>query len=300
MAVKHGIEKHGEAFMTSKIRRAVLYVLLALAIVGAAPVGIVIHRATTGETTPLPRMDGQDQTPGTDEQDADEAEGDAALAGTSYCPDWRWDVKVGSDVDAGLVPLGSTTTTTIAQMGSWTPPSPLPCGHRAAPVETTVYQLDGTLTSYQLELDSDIHMWLRDAAGRTMILEIPNPIRVPSTSPFLPSIITARNQFYAALRQPTSCLQKHLSVPVHARGVGFWDYPHAGGSAPNAIELHPVLDLRFGTPATTPTPISGSTPCPTVTPWPTLTAKSAPRSVTPSSPGASQTPVATPRNRHEP
>jgi hypothetical protein len=36
--------------------------------------------------------------------------------------------------------------------------------------------------------------------------------------------------------------------PVSLAGVGFFDFRHhQTGLAPNAIELHPVLDICFGT-----------------------------------------------------
>jgi hypothetical protein len=53
-------------------------------------------------------------------------------------------------------------------------------------------------------------------------------------------------------------------VRVHVVGVGFWDYRHGqSGVAPNAIELHPVLSMRWaGMSALPPSP--AGTPTPTV------------------------------------
>jgi hypothetical protein len=43
---------------------------------------------------------------------------------------------------------------------------------------------------------------------------------------------------------------KTTSTPVTIKGVGFWDYIHGQtGVAPNGIEVHPVLDITFGTAA---------------------------------------------------
>src|SRR5207245_1819994 len=49
---------------------------------------------------------------------------------------------------------------------------------------------------------------------------------------------------------------------VQVRGVGFFDFLHGQtGVAPNGIEIHPVLNVSFGTqPTPTPTPTATPTP----------------------------------------
>ena len=44
----------------------------------------------------------------------------------AQCGVERWSVKTGTDPDAGLVNLSSTSSTTIATMRSWTAPNPIP------------------------------------------------------------------------------------------------------------------------------------------------------------------------------
>src|SRR5437870_5217018 len=87
------------------------------------------------------------------------------LSSTGSCGVERWSVKTGTDADAGLINLQSTSQTTIASLDAIPAPSSLPSNNRVAPTETTVYQLQATLTEYKLEADSDYHLVLSDGAG---------------------------------------------------------------------------------------------------------------------------------------
>lgn len=158
----------------------------------------------------------------------------------------RWSVKTGTDADVGLIHLQSTTQTTIASLTSLSAPGNLPTNTRVQPTETTVFQLNATLTQYKLEADSDYHLILSDGAGNTMIGEIPDPTCVGSSSPLLSDIQKARSQFDAKYTA-TSSFQT-ANVPVTVTGVGFFDFLHGQtGVAPNGVELHAVLDIQFGT-----------------------------------------------------
>jgi len=186
----------------------------------------------------------------------------------------RWAVKVGSDSTVGLVDLVSAPTpATVEELGliipppetDLDPPSPTePDGGqffrtRSAPVETTVYTVDATITFYKKETDVDYHIVLDDGNGHTLISEIPSPVciladgspRVPVPSPLADGIARARAKFDARL----TAIDRFqvANVPVRVKGVGFFDFEHGQtGVAPNAIELHPVLDISFrGATATT-------------------------------------------------
>ena len=166
----------------------------------------------------------------------------AALTGS--CGVERWSVKTGTDADASKINLQSTTPTTIASLVALPAPSSLPSNNRVQPTETTVFQLHATLTEYKLESDSDYHLVLSDS-GHTMIAEIPDPACVGSSSPLLTSIQKARGEFNAKY-SPSGTFQT-ANVPVTVTGVGFFDFQHGQtGVAPNAIELHAVLDVTFG------------------------------------------------------
>jgi hypothetical protein len=181
----------------------------------------------------------------------------------------RWSVKTGTDADASLINLQSTTQTTIASLISLPAPTTLPTNNRIQPTETTIFQLHATLTEYKLEPDSDYHLVLSDGSGNTMISEIPSPTCVGSSSLLLSGIQNARSEFDARYTA-TSSFQT-ANVPVTITGVGFFDFLHGQtGVAPNGIELHAVLDIQFSTSGTpTPTPTSTRTPTPTNTPIPT-------------------------------
>ena len=74
--------------------------------------------------------------------------------------------------------------------------------------------------------------------------EIPSPSCVDEGSPFFEAIKDAREKFDATF-QPTGQFQD-TNTPVKVVGVGFFDFHHGQrGVAPNAVELHPVLDIIF-------------------------------------------------------
>src|SRR5438445_12015652 len=166
----------------------------------------------------------------------------AVMAAT--CGVERWSVKTGTDPDANLINLSNTTTTTIASLTALPAPNPVPLNSRVRPTETTVFSITATLSVYKREDDSDYHLVISDGNGNTMISEIADPQCVGAGSPLLPGIQNARAEFEARLRATTSFKTANLAVTV--TGVGFFDFKHGQtGVAPNAIELHPVLDISF-------------------------------------------------------
>jgi hypothetical protein len=168
----------------------------------------------------------------------------------AQCGVERWSVKTGTDADVGLVHLTSSSNTTIAAMRAPAAPSPIPANNRVAPLETTQWIINATLTLYKLESDSDYHLVLQDANGLTMIGEIPSPTCVGAGSPFLSGITNARNEFNARFTATTSF--QTANIPVKVTGVGMFDFLHGQtGVAPNGIELHPILDIVFN-PGTSP------------------------------------------------
>jgi hypothetical protein len=167
-----------------------------------------------------------------------------ANSATGSCGVERWSVKTGTDADVGKINLQSTTSTTIATLDAKPAPSSLPDNNRVSPTETTVYQVHATLKEFKLEADSDYHLVLTDSSGHTMIAEIPDSPCVGSSSPLLTSIEKARAEFDA--KYTATGTFKTVNVPVTVTGVGFFDFDHGQtGVAPNAIELHAVLDIQF-------------------------------------------------------
>jgi len=187
----------------------------------------------------------------------------------------RWSVKTGTDPDARLVDQARVTPTNIGTLRALPAPAQPPLNSRVKPVETTVWSLDAILLRYKQETDSDYHLVLADTGGRTLIAEIPAPECVGPSSPFLPAMRAVRTAFTARFH-PTPSFQR-VSVAIHVAGVGFFDVDHGqSGVAPNAIELHPVLSIRWGNGATIPPAGAGAgagagTPAPTIgTPAPTI------------------------------
>jgi len=172
--------------------------------------------------------------------------------GSTACGVERWFVKTGMDGDARKVNTKAVVQTTIFHLRSLTPPGALPSRSRVRPVETTVFSASAKLLRVKQEADSDYHLVLSDTGGRTMIAEIPSPSCVGS-SPFLPSMRYVRSKFTTAYH-PTETWSRP-NVTVQVTGVGFFDFIHGqSGVAPNGIELHPVLAIRFGGSSGSPPP----------------------------------------------
>jgi len=169
----------------------------------------------------------------------------AGFPGVSHaCGKERWPVKTGTDPDASRIDLQHGVATTVAKLDALPAPVHLPRDRRIPPVETTVYRVHATLIAYKHERDGDYHLILRGRSGQTMITEIPDPSCVGSGSPLARGIARARREFNARFRAEDH--YRHTHVPVTVTGVGFFDFPHGQtGVAPNAIELHPVLDVAF-------------------------------------------------------
>ena len=164
--------------------------------------------------------------------------------GAAACGHERWAVKTGTDRDAAKIHLQPVIRTRIAKLDALRAPAHLSARRRIRPVETHVYRVRATLIEYKRERDDDYHLVLRGRSGQTMIAEIPAPHCVGSTSPLAAGIAKARHEFNAQYHVTDSFHHVHRRVEV--TGVGFFDFHHGQtGVAPNAIELHPVLDVRF-------------------------------------------------------
>ncbi len=174
----------------------------------------------------------------------------------------RWSVKTGTDADAGLVNLNSASPSTIGSLSAIASPSPIPANNRVAPAETTQWIIQGTLTKYKLEADSDYHLVIQDGTN-TMVTEIPypgnSPACVSAVSPFLPGIASSRCAFDGSGLPLATTSFQNTSTPVRVIGVGMFDFPHGQtGAAPNQIEFHPIIDIAFPKTVSTPTGIGSS------------------------------------------
>lgn len=156
----------------------------------------------------------------------------------------RWSVKTGTDADAAQINLLPETLTSIATMRSWAAPSSLPANNRIAPYETTNWVVAATLIKFKKEDDSDYHVVITDHDGNTMVTELAAPLCVGTGSPLLSGITKARGQFDN--RFTATNVFQTVNVPVRITGTAFFDFQHGQtGVAPNAIEIHPILDIVF-------------------------------------------------------
>jgi len=115
---------------------------------------------------------------------------------------------------------------------------------RIEPDELNVSVVNAVLTSYKREDDGDYYAVL-SSGGATMVAEFPDPACVSATSPLLDQIRAARAQFDARLAAGSAFKTANQLVTI--AGVSFFDSLVGQGAAPNGIELHPVLSVRFAT-----------------------------------------------------
>ena len=155
------------------------------------------------------------------------------------CGTERWSLKVGTDTAATSIAVSTPQTTTIAALRALAAPASLPTSARIAPTETTAFRLvNVTLNIIKSESDSDYHLVLADAAGNTMIAEVPSPACVTG-SPWSALVAKAR-----AVADANKGMRP---LTVTLQGVGFFDFIHGQtGVASNGIEIHPVLGLCVG------------------------------------------------------
>jgi hypothetical protein len=151
-------------------------------------------------------------------------------------------VKTGTDTQAAQVSRAPIPAS-VAAMNLL----PIPAGgpdSRHGIVERSTFAIEATLDGFQKEPDGDIHLGLRQGASR-MIVEIPNPGCVPTSSPFHNGVKQSRARFLAAFpngERSTTWVDVNRTVLV--TGVGFFDFRHnQQGAALNGVELHPVLSF---------------------------------------------------------
>lgn len=172
-----------------------------------------------------------------------------SAAQAAACGTWRWPVKTGADATRFQV-SHTTSFTSVAYLDSLAQPSSFGTyarNHRIKWPEFRPWQINGTtLVALKLEDDSDLHLRLRSADGRhLMIAEIPLPGCVSSASPWKSQIAAARS--YITARYPASSSSwYYVYRTIDIKGLGFFDEEHGvTGAAPNQIELHPVIYIHL-------------------------------------------------------
>lgn len=148
-----------------------------------------------------------------------------------------------NDPQAGLVNLTPVATSIRHLVSLRVRPS---AGHARGWFEKRTFRLHATIVFVKWEHDHDLHVVLSDGR-RTMITEAPAPACSPG-SRVLKQIRKVRAALHARFPRAGPG-NKGLQVSVRATvtGVGFFDDVHGQfGVAPNGVELHPLLSIRFG------------------------------------------------------
>ena len=157
------------------------------------------------------------------------------------CGSERWNIKTGTDSQASSVSLVPKLST-IAALDA------LPAAGggtvRDVPTEHTVWELTNvTLTEIKLETDNDYHLVVSDGT-HTLIAEVPSPHCSPSSvwACFMSRVRSEVDAKYVLTSSPL-----YPAAIITIRGLGFFDFLHGqNGVAPNAIEIHPILQICFG------------------------------------------------------
>jgi hypothetical protein len=145
----------------------------------------------------------------------------AALA----CGFDRWSVKTLKDRPRLL----RARPTTLDYLVSRPAPRPLPS--KRLPFEYRVFTVTAAVTLVRPESDSDFHLDLQNG-GSHMIAEAPAPECTVGATPY------RRRQIRNARAAVRLCSRAKIW------GVAFFDFQVGQtGVAPNAIELHPILDF---------------------------------------------------------
>lgn len=174
-----------------------------------------------------------------------------AVAQSLGCGIERWDVKTGTDPNAGSV-NETAKPSTIAELVAFPAPPPDPPQRVPGEPECQVYTIVAHVDAVKEEADSDFHLALSDGQGNTMIAEVPCP-GCCGSSPWLADISAARSAVTAAMAAAGVAQigpdYSEVSLTATITGVGFFDRIHGQrGVAPNGIELHPVRSITFDPP----------------------------------------------------
>ena len=179
-----------------------------------------------------------------------------SLERETACPGkWRWAVKTLTDKpahpNAPWVSFSSKLKT-VAELGGLAKPS-VTINSQSVTVprqpgpERETYRVNAALVKMKKESDGDIDLVIADPGpdGKRMVVEFPSTSCSPaSTSPRRPDMESARKTLTDHCGLPPSAFKNGmLDGTATVKGVGLFDFKHAGDQADNGIELHPVVKL---------------------------------------------------------
>lgn len=164
----------------------------------------------------------------------------------------RWHIKTLDDAYVNTINWTPTSISVSSLVAA-----PVPSGFsssndttRYAPYETHSYTVRAILVGWKSESDHDFHIVIADPnnTAKTMIIEPPDPGCSDACASNFGSYYTAaRNKFTACFGSvPSGFTNFPSGVVVDVTGVAFFDALHGQtGVAPNGIELHPLLNVKF-------------------------------------------------------
>jgi hypothetical protein len=138
----------------------------------------------------------------------------------------RWDVKTLTDDEKGKVQLSNPMASSVQELLSLPAPAFHDDNPRVDPEKKT-FSVVASVVGHKFEEDQDFHGVIADEAGRTMVVEFPDPAYAEG-SRVLKQITSARRQFLKHFQEPTKKFAVYKTSPVKVRvvGVGFFDKIH--------------------------------------------------------------------------
>jgi hypothetical protein len=180
---------------------------------------------------------------------------EALSSATAECTgEYRWNIKTLSDPNAGDVRLSPTVKAGVADLWDKAKPAGFKSKVRNLPFETTTYRIKAKLvearwvnetpTASKKGGDLDIHLVIQALTNpdKTMIVEFPFADCIEAVPSLKKKMVDARAAFISNCKNGEPRRKFHnLSGIATVTGVGFYDRPHAIGSALHGVELHPVI-----------------------------------------------------------
>jgi hypothetical protein len=169
----------------------------------------------------------------------------APFSRASACPAERPLVRVAADQNAVLI-ADFARTADIAELAAIAPPN-TPAARpsaRFAPAELTVYTVSGTLLAIDKLADGDDRLVIIDPdQPQTLLIAVAADPACAAGSRFADNIAAVHN---ALLRKFGTFSRLMPNLPVTATGIAFFaGRPAPAGTAPNGIELQPLLGIAF-------------------------------------------------------
>jgi hypothetical protein len=179
---------------------------------------------------------------------------DARSAAAAECTgEYRWNIKTLSDPNAGDVDL-TPVKAGVADLWDKAKSPGFKSKVRNPPFETTTYKIKAKLvearwvnetsTASKKGGDLDIHLVVAALTNpdKTMIVEFPFADCIEAVPSLKKRMVDARAAFMSKCKggEPRRKFHK-LSGIATVTGIGFYDRPHAIGSALHGVELHPVI-----------------------------------------------------------